>query len=234
MYTIHDQESAPFAFVQPGQQVKPFGRPSTAKAAHTEPLNLRVDDIAGTRSRLHRFTTSPRRTNPLDPKYNLSRTSHEEQAPVPRFIRDTLNTSDISGAQVRTVACHHATEHGMHPFASTSAEMMPAICSRTSWPLCCALTSQASFRQPSQLQQHNFKLDCSDIKGARPQWVPEWKIAAHARHAQNRPTSAPVRLSHNTAVRSVLVPYCSPELHIFLWPVTACPICSRWQVRLAS
>lgn len=202
MYTIHDQESAPFAFVQPGQQVKPFGRPSTAKAAHTEPLNLKVDDIAGTRARLHCFKTSPRLTDPLDPKYNLSTPSHKEQAPVTRFIRDTLNTSDICGSQVHPMTCHGATKYGMHLFASTSADF---LLRQNKVPLFCALTSQALTCQSPQLQRHNFKLDCSDIEGARPQWEPDWKIAAHARHAQNRPTSAPVRLSHNTAIRSAWV-----------------------------
>lgn len=99
MYTIHDREPIPFALVQPHQQVKPFGRPATAKAARKEPLNLKIDDIAGTRTRLHCFATSPRLTNPVDPHYQLPRCQLPD-APAPRFIRNTLDISDIPGSQV--------------------------------------------------------------------------------------------------------------------------------------
>ena len=99
MYTIHDKEPIPFALVQPHQQVKPFGRPATAKAPRAQPLNLKVDDIPGTRTKQHCFGTSPRLTNPVDPQYQWPR-HQQPDAPAPKFIRNTLDTSDIPGSQV--------------------------------------------------------------------------------------------------------------------------------------
>lgn len=101
MYTIHDKEPIPFALVQPNQQVKPFGRPATAKAPRAQPLSLKVDDIPGTRTKLHCFGTSPRLTNPVDPQYQWPR-HQQPDAPVPKFIRNTLDTSDIPGSQVHS------------------------------------------------------------------------------------------------------------------------------------
>lgn len=42
---------------------------------------------------------SPRGTNPLDPQYKLP-SAKEAPAPAPKFLRDTLDVSDIEGAQV--------------------------------------------------------------------------------------------------------------------------------------
>lgn len=108
MYTIHDREPIPFALVQPHQQVKPFGRPATARAARTEPLNLRVNDIAGTSTRQHCFATSPRLTNPVDPHYQWPR-NQQPDAPALKFIRNTLDTSDIPGSQVRSIVEDHTS-----------------------------------------------------------------------------------------------------------------------------
>ena len=87
MYTIHDKEPIPFALVQPHQQVKPFGRPATAKAPRAQPLNLKVDDIPGTRTKQHCFGRH-----------------QQPDAPAPKFIRNTLDTSDIPGSQVAVLA----------------------------------------------------------------------------------------------------------------------------------
>ncbi|DBB07260.1 TPA: hypothetical protein ACH3X1_011821 [Trebouxia sp. C0004] len=91
---------APYAFVTPDQQLKPFGRSLGPKHANLHPSNLRVDDIPGSRPKQHCFTTPPRLTNPLEPHYPLPHHNHPQPAaPVPKFIKDPLDNSDIPGAQ---------------------------------------------------------------------------------------------------------------------------------------
>ena len=71
---------------------------------------------------------------------------------------------------------------------------------------CCTQTQretvlQASPRIGAQQYKQNFRLDCSDVDGAAPGWQPEWKRAAHARHASHRPATAPTHKHQDRAVR---------------------------------
>ncbi|KAA6428858.1 MAG: hypothetical protein FRX49_00968 [Trebouxia sp. A1-2] len=96
----HVESPPPFAFVTPDQQIKPFGRTLGPKHAHLHPSNLRVDDIPGSRPKHHCFTTPPRLTNPLEPDYPLPHHNHPQPAAhVPKFIKDSLDNSDIPGTQ---------------------------------------------------------------------------------------------------------------------------------------
>ena len=97
----HVERPPPFAFVTADQQVQPFGKTLAPKQAHPHPFNLRVDDIPGAKPKEHCFATSPRLTNPLEPCYQLPHADHAQPAPpVPRFIRNAMDNSDIPGAQV--------------------------------------------------------------------------------------------------------------------------------------
>ena len=98
----HVEHPPPFAFVTPDQQVQSFGK-SKLRQAHAHPLNLRLDDITGTRPKQHCFPTSPRLTDPLQPRYiwPLHESKLPQAAAVPsKFIKNSLDNSDIAGAQV--------------------------------------------------------------------------------------------------------------------------------------
>lgn len=99
----------PFAFVTPDQQVQPFGKSLAPKHAHPHSFNLRVDDIAGAKPKEHCFATSPRLTNPLEPRYLLPHSNYVQPGPpVQRFTRNAIDVSDIPGAQV---ACLNTMVH---------------------------------------------------------------------------------------------------------------------------
>ncbi|KAL3152600.1 hypothetical protein ABBQ32_001618 [Trebouxia sp. C0010 RCD-2024] len=112
--SLHVERPPPFAYVTPDQQVQPFGTFLAPKQAHPYPFNLRVDDIPGAKPREHCFATPPRLTNPLEPQYQLPHSEHLQPAPpVPRFIRNAMDNSDILGAQ----AAHRDTsKHHTHNF----------------------------------------------------------------------------------------------------------------------
>jgi hypothetical protein len=78
-----------------------------------------VRDIEGARSiPKNRLVRRIRNTNPLCPAYKLPNASyHEPESPLPKFLRDTLDTLDIAGTKVRT-AIHHCRGHGGHQAAS--------------------------------------------------------------------------------------------------------------------
>eukprot|EP01083_Nonionella_stella_P246288 855262_1 len=61
-------------------------------------FNLNVSDIEGARPRPEKSNLGNRRVNPLNPEYKWS-TVDVSKPPTPKFLRDTLNISDIWGAQ---------------------------------------------------------------------------------------------------------------------------------------
>lgn len=59
---------------------------------------LKVDDIAGTKPRINKFSSSRQPSNPLEPKYSLPK--FDVIDPPPRnFIRDSIDVSDIDGTR---------------------------------------------------------------------------------------------------------------------------------------
>jgi hypothetical protein len=64
--------------------------------------SLHIDDIEGARSRKNhkKMALTQRRINPLQPEYDLP-TFETMQPYKPRFLRDTMDFSDIEGTQSR-------------------------------------------------------------------------------------------------------------------------------------
>ena len=60
--------------------------------------NLSNADILGSRPDCQKFKTTRKPCNPLNPEYVLQKVDFI-QAPIPRFIRDSIDNTDISGAQ---------------------------------------------------------------------------------------------------------------------------------------
>ena len=60
-------------------------------------LALNTKDIKGASTAPPRFTILARDTNPMQPQYQLP-THRAEEAPQPRFLRDSIGVSDIEGA----------------------------------------------------------------------------------------------------------------------------------------
>jgi hypothetical protein len=67
---------------------------------------MSVDDIDGAKPRVQRLLPhSNRQTNPLNPEYVLPSYS-EEQAPIPKFVRDAFSNDDLPGAHPRSRKHH--------------------------------------------------------------------------------------------------------------------------------
>lgn len=123
----HVDRPPPFAFVTADQQVQPFGRSLAPKHAHSHPFNLRVDDIPGAKPKQHCFGTSPRLTNPLEPRYQLPHSDYVQPAPpVPRFIRNAHDNSDIPGAQVSYLSSSACVSTAWNVVTSTLLLLIPA------------------------------------------------------------------------------------------------------------
>jgi hypothetical protein len=62
--------------------------------------NLTNKDIEGSYPQCVKFKTTRQPFNPLEPKYQISKMD-ELESPVPKFIRDTIQVTDIDGAKPR-------------------------------------------------------------------------------------------------------------------------------------
>ena len=83
-------------------------------------FSLKTDDIEGTKSEPKDIINKPRGTNPLCPEYRLP-SREEEVAPVPRFMRNTLDTSDIAGTNCGSLRKHPRRIRALSANASLSA-----------------------------------------------------------------------------------------------------------------
>ena len=68
-------------------------------------FGLMTDDIVGAKSEPKDIINKPRGTNPLCPQYRLPH-REEDVPPVPRFMRNTLDTSDIAGTNCGSLRKH--------------------------------------------------------------------------------------------------------------------------------
>jgi hypothetical protein len=60
--------------------------------------NLSNNDIKGSQPQQNKFTTTREASNPLEPKYRLSKVEFVAPDP-PRFVRDSINIDDLDKAR---------------------------------------------------------------------------------------------------------------------------------------
>lgn len=87
-------------------------------------FSLKTDDIEGTKSEPKDIINKPRGTNPLCPEYILP-CKREEAPPVPRFMRNTLDTSDIAGTNCGSLCKHPRRSRSRSSSAKASLSTTP-------------------------------------------------------------------------------------------------------------
>ena len=123
-------------------------------------FSLKTDDIEGTKSEPKDIINKPRGTNPLCPEYILP-CSREEIPPVPRFMRNTLDTSDIAGTN-----CGSLCKHPRRSRSSSAKASLSTTPRATSADNCPGARKVSAFYDDNIWD--NRSLVTHDIDGSRP------------------------------------------------------------------